>query len=168
MELEKVIGARIAALRDGKMTQAELGERVGRYMGKPWSRQTVSAAEKGRRAFAALDLLVLSVELDVPLYSLFAPAPSEQGDEDKEVETPGGIPIPVKRLLPDQGTADVQQEQLKAALTLLSEAALIIAAGTPSYDFIGRLLSSGVLPLEQGTLISNIWTATNRRESGSL
>lgn len=163
MELEKVIGARIAALREGKMTQAELGERVGRYLGKPWSRQTVSAAEKGRRAFAALDLLVLSIELDVPLYSLFEPMPSEEGEEDSEIETPGGVPIPVEQLLPDRGETGAQQEQFKVAQSLLSEAGVIIAAGTPAHGFIGRLLSSGILTVDQGVVVSNIWTAVNRK-----
>jgi hypothetical protein len=107
VKLEKMIGAQVAAARDGKMTQAELGERVGRYLGKQWSRQTVSAAEKGGRAFTALELLALSTELDVPLSSLLSPV----GDEaDGVVETPGGIPIPVARLLPGSGSDAMQGE----------------------------------------------------------
>lgn len=124
MKLEKVIGAQIASARDGKMKQAELGERVGRYLGKPWSRQTVSAAEKGGRAFTALELLVLSVELEVPLHSLFVPMPGEDGSA---IETPGGIPIPSERLLPSRDEEAAQHEQLKAAQALLNEAALVIA-----------------------------------------
>lgn len=157
MKLEKVIGAQIAAARDGKMTQAELGERVGRYLGKQWSRQTVSAAEKGGRSFTALELLVLSVELEVPLYSLFGSA--DVGD-DKMIETPGGVPISPERLLPELQEVAGQQEQLAAALALLNEAAMIIATNAPAYGFIGRLLTSGLLPLEQGVLISNLYKAT--------
>lgn len=84
------------------MTQAELGKRVGRYLGRAWSPQTVSAAEKGRRAFTALELMVLSTELDVPIHSLLSPAFS---DGDGAIETPGGIPIPAERLLLERGNA---------------------------------------------------------------
>lgn len=96
MRLEEVIGARIAANRDGRMTQAEFGERVGRYLGKTWSRQTVSAAEKGGRAFTALELIVISTVLDIPMGVLFLPRTAAG---TAELETPGGVPLPVESVI---------------------------------------------------------------------
>lgn len=78
------------------MTQAELGEQVGRYLGRTWSRQTVSAAEKGGRAFTALELVVISVVLGVPLNVLFLPHPAAH---ESDLETPGGEPLPMQVLL---------------------------------------------------------------------
>ncbi|MBB6437210.1 helix-turn-helix transcriptional regulator [Streptomyces candidus] len=72
MRIEEVIGANVARLRDGKeLSQSQLGEALAEHLGKPWSRQAVSAAEKGRRAFTAADLLALSRTLDVSVPTLF-------------------------------------------------------------------------------------------------
>jgi transcriptional regulator with XRE-family HTH domain len=97
MKLEEVIGAQVANCR-GDMTQAELGERLGQHLGRPWSRQTVSAAEKGGRAFTAVELLALSVVLEVPLGYLFTPPATTPGVE-RGIEMPGGAVVPVERLL---------------------------------------------------------------------
>lgn len=72
MKIEEVIGANLARLRDEKgMSQSQLGDAVAEHLGKPWSRQAVSAAEKGRRAFTAADLLALARTLDVSVPALF-------------------------------------------------------------------------------------------------
>ncbi|MER6199810.1 helix-turn-helix transcriptional regulator [Streptomyces sp. NPDC001586] len=72
MKIEEVIGVNVARLRDGKeMSQSQLGEALSEHLGKSWSRQAVSAAEKGRRAFTAADLLGLARTLEVSVPSLF-------------------------------------------------------------------------------------------------
>ncbi|MEU3413739.1 helix-turn-helix transcriptional regulator [Streptomyces sp. NPDC006658] len=72
MKIEEVIGANVQWIREDQgMTQAQLGEAVAAHLGKPWSRQAVSAAEKGRRAFSAADLLALALVLDVTIPSFF-------------------------------------------------------------------------------------------------
>ncbi|KDN75245.1 hypothetical protein DF19_25160 [Streptomyces olindensis] len=72
MKIEEVIGANLQWIReDQEMTQSQLGEAVAEHLGKPWSRQAVSAAEKGRRAFSAADLLALALVLDVSIPSFF-------------------------------------------------------------------------------------------------
>lgn len=109
MRLEEVIGARIATNRDGRMTQAEFGERVGRYLGKTWSRQTVSAAEKGGRAFTALELIVISIVLDIPMGVLFLP---NAAAGTAELETPGGVPLPVESVINHVSTGVVVSEPM--------------------------------------------------------
>jgi len=109
MRLEEVIGSRIAAARTAAdMTQVELGERIGRYLGKLWSRQSVSSAEKGGRAFTAVELLVIAIELGVPLTTLFVPDPSTG---EAGIETPGGAVIPAEQVV-RHATPDPEQQAL--------------------------------------------------------
>lgn len=66
------------------MSLAELGDAVGRYLGKPWSRQAVHQAERGRRAFTATELTALALALDTSIPALFVT------DADEEaIEMPG-------------------------------------------------------------------------------
>src|SRR5216683_1528261 len=56
MRVETAIGHQIARLRQARrMSLTQLGEAVGRYLDKPWSRQAVHQAEQGRRAFTAAE-----------------------------------------------------------------------------------------------------------------
>jgi transcriptional regulator with XRE-family HTH domain len=74
VRIEEVVGQRVAELRAPTgMTQAELGQKLGELLGKPWSRQAVSAAEKGGRAFTAAELLALAYVLEVPVGRLLTP-----------------------------------------------------------------------------------------------
>jgi len=63
--------------RKARLTQAELGERIG------WSAPNVSAAElsadpsKDKRRFDAHTLVALAMALDVPLIALFMPPPDD-------------------------------------------------------------------------------------------
>jgi transcriptional regulator with XRE-family HTH domain len=68
------IGRRVRELREArKMSQQQLGDELGRWLEKPWPRQTVSMAELGKRAFAADELVALAVCLRVPVTRLVAP-----------------------------------------------------------------------------------------------
>jgi transcriptional regulator with XRE-family HTH domain len=88
VRLEEVIGANIAERRSFmELSQTELGEALGQYLEKPWSRQAVHTAEKGRRAFTAAELIALALVLEVELPELLAP-PMKARDE--EVELPRG------------------------------------------------------------------------------
>ena len=55
------------------MTQVELGERLGELLGKPWSKQAVSSAEKGRRSFTAAELVAFAVALGCNVETLLQP-----------------------------------------------------------------------------------------------
>ena len=83
MRVEVAIGRQIAHLRaQRQLSQADLGEALGRYLGKPWSRQAVHQAERGQRSFTAAELTALALVLDTSVQALFRA-------EDDHVELPG-------------------------------------------------------------------------------
>jgi transcriptional regulator with XRE-family HTH domain len=83
MRVEEAIGRQIAHRRaQRQLSLADLGEALGRYLGKPWSRQAVHQAERGRRSFTAAELTALALVLDTSIQALFR----AEGDH---VELPG-------------------------------------------------------------------------------
>jgi transcriptional regulator with XRE-family HTH domain len=83
MRVEEAIGRQIAHLRaQRQLSLADLGEALGRYLGKPWSRQAVHQAERGQRSFTAAELAALALVLDTAVQALFRA-------EDDHVELPG-------------------------------------------------------------------------------
>src|SRR5260370_39302148 len=72
MRVETAIGNQIARVRETRqMSLTQLGEAVGQYLGRPWSRQAVHQAERGRRAFTAAELAALALALDTSVPALF-------------------------------------------------------------------------------------------------
>lgn len=72
MRVEAAIGQQIAHLRAARqMSLTQLGQAMGRYLGKPWSRQAVHQAERGRRAFTAAELAAVALALDTSIPALF-------------------------------------------------------------------------------------------------
>jgi transcriptional regulator with XRE-family HTH domain len=83
MRVEEAIGRQIARLRaQRQLSLADLGEALGRYLGKPWSRQAVHQAERGQRSFAAAELTALALALDTSVQALFRA-------EGGQIELPG-------------------------------------------------------------------------------
>ena len=79
-----LVGVNIALYRQAHgWSQAELGKQLSEYIGlHEWARQSVSSAEKGRRAFTAAELVALAQVLEVKLADLFLVAPEPVGGED--------------------------------------------------------------------------------------
>jgi transcriptional regulator with XRE-family HTH domain len=72
MQVETAIGNQIARLRETRqMSLTQLGEALGRYLDRPWSRQAVHQAERGRRAFTAAELAAFALALDTSVPALF-------------------------------------------------------------------------------------------------
>jgi transcriptional regulator with XRE-family HTH domain len=72
VRVEAVIGKQISLLRERRrMSLTQLGEALGRYLDRPWSRQAVHQAERGRRAFTACELAALALALDTSVPALF-------------------------------------------------------------------------------------------------
>ena len=72
MRIETAIGQQIARFREARqMSLTQLGEAMGQYLDKPWSRQAVHQAERGRRAFTAAELAALALTLDTSVPALF-------------------------------------------------------------------------------------------------
>lgn len=85
MRVEEAIGRQIARLRaQRQLSLAELGEAIGQYLGRPWSRQAVHQAERGQRSFTAAELTALALALDTSVQALFR-------GEDDQVELPGRV-----------------------------------------------------------------------------
>src|SRR6516164_5647515 len=72
MRVETAIGNQIARLRETRqMSLTQLGKALGRYLDRPWSRQAVHQAERGRRAFTAAELAAFALALDTSVPALF-------------------------------------------------------------------------------------------------
>src|SRR6266481_1454327 len=72
MRIETAIGKQIARLREARqMSLTQLGEAMGKYLDKPWSRQAVHQAERGRRAFTAAEMAAFALALDTSVPALF-------------------------------------------------------------------------------------------------
>ena len=72
MRIETAIGKQIARMREARqMSLTQLGEAMGKYLSKPWSRQAVHQAERGRRAFTAAEMAALALALDTSVPALF-------------------------------------------------------------------------------------------------
>jgi transcriptional regulator with XRE-family HTH domain len=90
VRVEESVGQRVRARRDELgMTQEEFGRRVGQLLGRPWSRSTVSVAEKGDRAWAAADLVAVAIVLQATVGELFRPPSGETA-----VSLGGEDPVP--------------------------------------------------------------------------
>ncbi|UBU10387.1 helix-turn-helix domain-containing protein [Nonomuraea gerenzanensis] len=88
MRVEEAIGRQIARLRaERRMSLTELGEALGRYLDRPWSRQAVHQAERGQRSFTAAELTALALVLDTSVPVLFRV-------EHERIELPGGAVSP--------------------------------------------------------------------------
>jgi transcriptional regulator with XRE-family HTH domain len=103
VQLEQVIGRRIAEYRrvldrerreggEGGLSQEELGRRLGDHLAnkdgsrKEWAKQAVWQAERGERAFTAVELVAFALVLGVTLEDLLRPIE----DPDEEIEMPSG------------------------------------------------------------------------------
>lgn len=86
MTIEEVIGSKIREAREELgWTQAQLGIHLLAILGDAWSPQAISAAEKGRRDFRAVDLFALHWALNRPV-EWFYSVPT-----GTEIEFPGSV-----------------------------------------------------------------------------
>ena len=64
-------------------SQVELGERLAKETGQPWSTQLVSAAEKGNRAFNATEVVAICNVMGMTLADLFVDVDVIAGPEER-------------------------------------------------------------------------------------
>lgn len=85
MEITELVGSKVRQRRQQlDMSQQDLGAKVGSYLGEQWSRQAVSAAEKGGRAFAITEVAAFAAALDTNIRELVTPDPRTH-----QVDLPG-------------------------------------------------------------------------------
>lgn len=83
MQVEMAIGNQISRLRQSQqMSLTQLGIALGKYLGRPWSRQAVHQAERGRRSFTAAELVALALALRTSVPALLVA-------DGEPVELPG-------------------------------------------------------------------------------
>jgi transcriptional regulator with XRE-family HTH domain len=124
MKPREVVAYRIKQEREHLgMTQADVAGAVSRLLvgDEKWYPQTVSAAEKGERAFAIDDLFALSLALTVPVEQLITAPPGETIDIGPH-QLPGGdeqsgVPV-ADRLIAD---VDRSVQALKSYILTGSE-----------------------------------------------
>lgn len=77
MRIENVVGYWLTEFREQSgRSQTAIGVELGKHLDKPWPRQAVSAAENGRRAFTAAELVAFAVVLDCSVADLVTPPPN--------------------------------------------------------------------------------------------
>ena len=82
MRFEEAIGRQVSRLRaQRQLSLTDLGEALGQYLDKPWSRQAVHQAERGQRSFTAAELTALALALDTSVPTLFRA-------DDESIELP--------------------------------------------------------------------------------
>jgi len=82
MRVEEAIGRQVSRLRSRRqLSLTDLGEALGSYLDKPWSRQAVHQAERGQRSFTAAELTALALALDTSVQTLFR-------TDDEPIELP--------------------------------------------------------------------------------
>lgn len=92
MKIEAVVGDRVReARKTAGMRQEEFGSALESLLGRSWSRQAVSLAEQGGRAFTAAELVAISRVLNVSVGKLLTP-------KTKTVTMPSGTEIGAKEL----------------------------------------------------------------------
>jgi transcriptional regulator with XRE-family HTH domain len=130
MRVEEAIGRQVARLRaQRQLSLADLGEALGGYLGKPWSRQAVHQAERGQRSFTAAELTALALALDTSVQALFR---AESGP----VELPG------RAIAPEEYRSILLNRQNDAPLDGLEEllVALHDIGGVLQRPSLARLL----------------------------
>jgi len=116
MRVEEAVGQQVARLRaQRQMSLADLGEALGRYLGRPWSRQAVHQAERGQRAFTAAELTALALVLDTSVPALFRAG-------DAPIELPGqAVPAEDYRDLLLNRDRDVPLDGLEELIVALND-----------------------------------------------
>jgi transcriptional regulator with XRE-family HTH domain len=76
----QIVGFRIQQMRKASgMTQAALGQELKRYLGKGWTKQAVSAAERGLREITIEELFAFAAAFKCSFVNLYAPLPPNVG-----------------------------------------------------------------------------------------
>lgn len=145
MNVQQMVGQQIGAARNAlRVTQQELGDGLKPLLGRAWSRQAVSAAEAGERAFTATELLALAHVLGVDsAFLLTSPQPGQQIDMPTGVSLvlrpPTRVPHGTAAATWDAVRATISQE--RARLNASAEAG---ARNLRKIEQLARLLVAGL------------------------
>lgn len=145
MRIEKIVGQNVARARmRAEWSQPEFGKMIGTIPGiKPWSRQTVSNAESGKRAFTAADLVALACVLETSPAALLT-LPPESSAPTIEL---GDAPIPREMLenptWTHESTAEALADVLRAVRTISGGLDALATVAQPLQDLSDELSAAG-------------------------
>jgi transcriptional regulator with XRE-family HTH domain len=132
LRVEQYVGQRIRNRREElDMTQEVFGRELGHWLGKPWSRSTVSVAENGGRAFPAAQLVAISHVLRTTVSHLFTP-PAGIG----EITMPSGAIFPAHMVFAALEATPREDWNLAAIQEILD---LLRARTAESHDLVKDL-----------------------------
>lgn len=145
MRVEQIVGRRIRDLRDSRgMTQDQLGTAVGELLGKKWSRQAVSAAEAGNRAFTAVELVAIARSLHVYVGLLFSPSLHVS---ESEIELGPGVVLDSQKVM-EALFEGLDVSESREALKALIESARVISERSGNIDANARYLLESLTGLK--------------------
>lgn len=133
VRVEQAVGLQVRDRREALgLTQVQLGRQLEPLLGRPWSRQAVSAAEKGDRSFGAAELVALASVLHATVGDLLRPPVQETS---VDLGGPDAIPKDMLFAVVAAGLAeDPNVAAIQAKLSVLAD----IAAR--SQQDLGRVL----------------------------
>jgi transcriptional regulator with XRE-family HTH domain len=135
VKIEEVIGLQIGRLRkQAGMSQAHLANQLAPHLEKPWSRQAVNMAERGKRAFSAAELAALAVALGTDIVTLFMPWPGDTETVELQV---GSVSAQDYAVLVRSGQSVASQE-VERATALLNETIAASGAALKVLQRAGR------------------------------
>jgi transcriptional regulator with XRE-family HTH domain len=143
VKIEKIVGLNMAGVRGRQgWSQPEFGKMLGTIPGvKPWSRQAVSNAENGQRAFTAADLVAIACVLETSPAALLTLRP-----EAHTVEL-GDAPIPREQLenptWTHESTSEALADVLRAVRTVTSGLDQIMDVAQPLVALGDELSAAG-------------------------
>lgn len=154
MRLEEIAGQRMRERRVALgLTQEVAADRITAHLNREWTRQAVSAAEKGKRSFTAAELVAIAHALGTTVAWLLSPPEDVDG-----IELGAGAYLPshllVSALLPHITSGRSLEDVLEAAYQLrirtqkLEEAAGDVAAGIEVLDQRVAAVAAPVVELD--------------------
>ncbi len=139
MTVEEMVGQKVRDKRElVGITQEELGKDLGQFLGHEWSRQSVSAAEKGGRDWRAVDLIAVAQVLGTTVGWLTLP--SRLSDE---IEFPNKT-VPAEEMMglsisTDTPPLDAAGESLALMLLQIEDAAERLADAKEFGAMVGAM-----------------------------
>jgi transcriptional regulator with XRE-family HTH domain len=128
VRIEERIGANLRAVREAKgWSQEVLGDHVGRRLGRAWSPQTVSVAEKGGRDFDAEDMLVLSLVLERPVAWFYREQAMETAGQ--EIKLPSGFTVREAEMRRVYGLPNAEASRLALQIQKLAADVALLGEG---------------------------------------
>jgi transcriptional regulator with XRE-family HTH domain len=145
--VEQIVGDRIRRGREQLgLTQKQLGVRLGDYLEKPWKTQAVYEAEKGQRAFRAVELVAFADIFEVGVGWLVDSFP-------ESIELPSGKTIGGEKAMSLTLVRDRYAEHVE---NLIASVSMRTSSISQMLSAVGEDLAEVVETLQQHAQIEDV------------